>query len=68
MSQNIRHLVILENMKPAKIMSLMKSPGPLQQHQNGKLHFSIAAEDKDGHFEMEAPQETCFSLKNWTMK
>lgn len=63
MSQNIRHLVILENMKPAKIMSLMKSPGPLQQHQNGKLHFSIAAEDKDGHFEMDSSTGDLFLSK-----
>ncbi|XP_029412632.1 protocadherin-23 isoform X2 [Nannospalax galili] len=54
MSQNIRHLVIPENTKPAKIMSLMKPPSPLQQHHNGKLHFSIFAEDKDDHFEIDS--------------
>uniref|UniRef100_A0A287DD33 Dachsous cadherin-related 2 n=1 Tax=Ictidomys tridecemlineatus TaxID=43179 RepID=A0A287DD33_ICTTR len=51
-SQNIRHLVIPENLKPAKIMSLIKSPDHLQQHHNGKLHFTIAANDKDSHFEI----------------
>ncbi|CAO2612757.1 DCHS2, partial [Lemmus lemmus] len=54
MSQNIRHLVIPENTKPAKILSLMQSPDPLQYHANRKLHFSIAAEDKDGHFEIDS--------------
>nr|XP_014593474.2 protocadherin-23 isoform X1 [Equus caballus] len=53
-SQNVRHLVIPENLKPAKIMSLKKSPDHVQQHHNGKLHFSIAAEDKDGHFEIDS--------------
>uniref|UniRef100_A0A8D2D8V5 Dachsous cadherin-related 2 n=1 Tax=Sciurus vulgaris TaxID=55149 RepID=A0A8D2D8V5_SCIVU len=53
-SQNIRHLVIAENLKPAKIMSLIKSPDHLQQHHNGKLHFSIAVDDKDGHFEIDS--------------
>lgn len=54
MSQNIRHLVIPENTKPTKIMSLMQSPDPLQQPPSGKLHFSIAAEDRDGHFEIDS--------------
>ncbi|XP_075806754.1 protocadherin-23 [Microtus pennsylvanicus] len=54
-SQNIRHLVIPENTKPAKIMSLMQSPDPLQQPPSGKSHFSIAAEDRDGHFEIDSP-------------
>ncbi|KAK2488406.1 hypothetical protein MC885_019253 [Smutsia gigantea] len=53
-SQNIRHLVIPENLKPAKIMSLIKSPDHLQHHHNGKLHFSIAADDRDGHFEIDS--------------
>ncbi|GAB1287648.1 Dachsous cadherin-related 2 [Apodemus speciosus] len=54
MSQNIRHLVIPENTKPSKIMSLMKSPDPLPQDHSGKLHFSVAAEDKNDHFEIDS--------------
>ncbi|XP_058922061.1 protocadherin-23 [Kogia breviceps] len=62
-SQNIRHLVIPENLKPAKIMSLIKSPGHLQQHHSGKLHFSIAADDKDGHFEVDSSTGDLFLFK-----
>ncbi|KAI5940868.1 Protocadherin-23 [Manis javanica] len=53
-SQNIRHLVIPENLKPAKVMSLIKSPDHLPHHPNGKLHFSIAADDRDGHFAIDS--------------
>ncbi|KAL1777596.1 protocadherin-23 isoform X1 [Sigmodon hispidus] len=63
MSQNIRHLVIPENTQPAKIMSLMKSPDSLQQHHSGKLHFSIVAEDKDGHFEIDSSTGDLFLSK-----
>ncbi|NP_001344094.1 protocadherin-23 [Mus musculus] len=63
MSQNIRHLVIPENTKPSKIMSLMKSPDPLQQDHGGKLHFSIAAEDKDDHFEIDSSTGDLFLTK-----
>uniref|UniRef100_A0A673T5X8 Dachsous cadherin-related 2 n=1 Tax=Suricata suricatta TaxID=37032 RepID=A0A673T5X8_SURSU len=62
-SQNIRHLVIPENLKPAKIMSLIKSPDHLQQHHNGKLHFSIAADDKDGHFKIDSSTGDLFLSK-----
>ncbi|XP_054451773.1 protocadherin-23 [Pteronotus mesoamericanus] len=62
-SQNIRHLVIPENLKPAKIMSLVKSPDYFQQHHNGKLHFSIAADDKDGHFEINSSTGDLFLSK-----
>ncbi|XP_036097828.1 protocadherin-23 [Molossus molossus] len=62
-SQNIRHLVIPENLKPAKIMSLIKSPDHFQQHHNGKLHFSIAADDKDGHFEIDSSTGDLFLSK-----
>ncbi|XP_032268933.1 protocadherin-23 [Phoca vitulina] len=62
-SQNIRHLVLPENLKPAKIMSLIKSPDHLQQHHNGKLHFSIAADDKDGHFEIDSSTGDLFLSK-----
>lgn len=62
-SQNIRHLVIPENTKPAKIMSLLKSPDTLQQHHSGKLHFSIVAEDKDGHFEIDSSTGDLFLSK-----
>ncbi|XP_030782164.1 protocadherin-23 [Rhinopithecus roxellana] len=63
MSQNIRHLVIPENLKPAKIMSLIKSPDHLQQHHNGKLHFSIVADDKNGHFEIDSSTGDLFLSK-----
>ncbi|XP_014399343.1 PREDICTED: protocadherin-23, partial [Myotis brandtii] len=62
-SQNIRHLVIPENLKPAKIMSLIKSPDHFQQHHNGKLHFSIAADDKDGPFEIDSSTGDLFLSK-----
>ncbi|KAL6045189.1 hypothetical protein STEG23_013880, partial [Scotinomys teguina] len=62
-SQNIRHLVIPENTKPAKIMSLLNSPDPLQEHHIGKLHFSIIAEDKDGHFEIDSSTGDLFLSK-----
>ncbi|KAM8765246.1 protocadherin-23 isoform 2-T2 [Rhynchonycteris naso] len=62
-SQNIRHLVIPENLKPAKIMSLRKSPDHFQQHHNGKLHFSIAADDQDGHFEIDSSTGDLFLSK-----
>ncbi|XP_066216273.1 protocadherin-23 [Saccopteryx leptura] len=62
-SQNIRHLVIPENLKPAKIMSLIKSPDHFQQHHNGKLHFSIAADDQNGHFEIDSSTGDLFLSK-----
>ncbi|XP_068961687.1 protocadherin-23 [Petaurus breviceps papuanus] len=52
-SRYIQHLVIPENFKPAKIMSLIKSSDYLQQH-NGKLQLSIVEEDKDIHFEIDS--------------
>ena len=62
-SQNIRHLVIPENLKPSKVMSLIKSPDHLQRQRGGKLHFSIAADDKDGHFEVDSSTGDLFLLK-----
>ncbi|XP_062963422.1 protocadherin-23 isoform X2 [Cynocephalus volans] len=62
-SQNIRHLVIPENLKPAKIMSLIKSPDHLQQHQTTKLHFSIVADDRDSHFEIDSSTGDLFLSK-----
>ncbi|XP_075400907.1 protocadherin-23 [Tenrec ecaudatus] len=53
-SQNIRHLVIPENLKPAKIMSLIKSPDHLQQYHSGKFQFCILAADRDDHFEVDS--------------
>lgn len=35
-------------------MSLIKSPDHLPHHPNGKLHFSIAADDRDGHFAIDS--------------
>ncbi|XP_006232597.1 protocadherin-23 isoform X2 [Rattus norvegicus] len=63
MSQNIRHLVIPENTKPAKIMSLTKSPDPFQQDHSGKSHFSVVAEDKDDHFEIDSLTGDLFLTK-----
>ncbi|XP_021103522.1 protocadherin-23 isoform X1 [Heterocephalus glaber] len=62
-SQNIRHLVIPENSKPAKILSLMKSPDHLQQHHSAKLHFSIVTEDKNGHFDIDGSTGDLFLSK-----
>lgn len=62
-SQNIRHLVIPENLKPTKVMSLIKSPDHLQRQHGGKLHFSIAADDKDGHFEVDSSTGDLFLSK-----
>ncbi|XP_062055036.1 protocadherin-23 [Lepus europaeus] len=61
--QNIRHLVIPENLKPAKVMSLRKSPDHLQ-HRNGKLHFSIAADDSDGPFDVDSTSGDVFLAKD----
>lgn len=44
-------------------MSLIKSPDHLQQHHNGKLHFSIAEDDKDGHFEIDSSTGDLFLSK-----
>ncbi|XP_060234478.1 protocadherin-23 [Meriones unguiculatus] len=63
LSQNIRHLVIPETTKPTKVMSLMWSPDPPQQHHSGTLHFSIVAEDKDGHFEVDSSTGDLFLSK-----
>ncbi|ELV09857.1 Protocadherin-23, partial [Tupaia chinensis] len=63
MSQNIRHLVIPENLKPAKIMSLLKSPGHLHQHPGGELHFRIVADDKGGPFEIDSSTGDLFLSK-----
>ncbi|XP_042637344.1 protocadherin-23 [Orycteropus afer afer] len=62
-SQNIRHLVIPENLKPAKIMNLIKSSDHLQQHHNRKLHFSIIADDKDSHFDIDSSTGDLFLSK-----
>ncbi|KAJ1073664.1 hypothetical protein K5549_006902 [Capra hircus] len=62
-SQNIRHLVIPENLKPTKVMSLIKSPDHLQRQYGGKLHFSIAADDKDDHFEVDSSTGDLFLSK-----
>nr|XP_051675918.1 protocadherin-23 isoform X1 [Oryctolagus cuniculus] len=61
-AQNIRHLVIPENLKPAKVMSLRKPPDHLQHH-NGKLHFSIAADDSDGPFDVDSTTGDVFLAK-----
>ncbi|KAM5255823.1 protocadherin-23 [Ctenodactylus gundi] len=62
-SQNVRHLVIPENMKPAKILSLIKSSDHLQRHHHGTLQFSIAAEDQDGHFGIDSSTGDVFLSK-----
>ncbi|XP_058522724.1 protocadherin-23 [Ochotona princeps] len=62
-SQMIRHLVIPENWKPAKLLSLIKSPDHLQQHRHGELHFSIVADDKEGPFEIDSTTGDVFLAK-----
>ncbi|XP_004685264.1 PREDICTED: protocadherin-23 [Condylura cristata] len=62
-SPNIQHVVIPENLKPAKLISLIKSPDHLQRRLTGKLHFSIAEEDRDGHFEIDHMTGDLFLLK-----
>ncbi|XP_058130982.1 protocadherin-23 [Dasypus novemcinctus] len=61
-SQNIRHLVIPENLKPAKLMSLIKSSDHHQRHR-GMLHFSIVADDTEGHFEIDSSTGDLFLSK-----
>ncbi|KAM9678558.1 LOW QUALITY PROTEIN: protocadherin-23 [Trichechus inunguis] len=62
-SQNIRHVVTPENLKPMKIMSFIKSPDHLQQHHSGKLHFCIVTDDKDGHFKINGSTGDLFFSK-----
>ncbi|KAM6221833.1 protocadherin-23 [Rhynchocyon petersi] len=62
-SQSIRHLVLPENLKPAKIMSLIKSPDHLQQHHSAKLYFTIVADDNDGHFDIDSSTGDLFLSK-----
>uniref|UniRef100_H0V535 Dachsous cadherin-related 2 n=1 Tax=Cavia porcellus TaxID=10141 RepID=H0V535_CAVPO len=59
-SQHIRHLVLPESMKPAKIMSLGKSPDHLPQYHGGKLHFSLASDDHSGHFAIDSSSGDLF--------
>ncbi|XP_037353660.2 protocadherin-23 [Talpa occidentalis] len=63
LSPNIRHLVIPENLKPSKVISLIKSPDYLHRHHTGKLHFSIAEEDRNSHFEIDHTTGDLFLLK-----
>ncbi|KAG8507314.1 Protocadherin-23 [Galemys pyrenaicus] len=62
-SPNIQHLVIPENLKPAKVISLIKSPDPLHHHHTGTLHFSIVEEERDSHFEVDHTTGDLFLLK-----
>ncbi|XP_014798528.1 PREDICTED: protocadherin-23 [Calidris pugnax] len=52
-SQDFKHFVVLENSKPAQVLNSLKWP---DNHltTNRKLHFSIAKEDDDVHFEIDS--------------
>ncbi|PKU47422.1 protocadherin-23 [Limosa lapponica baueri] len=52
-SQDFKHFVVPENCKPARVLNSLKWP---DNHltTNRKLHFSIAKEDDDVHFEIDS--------------
>ncbi|XP_059674194.1 protocadherin-23, partial [Gavia stellata] len=52
-SQDFKHFVVPENFKPAQVLSSLKWP---DNHltANRKLHFSIAKDDDDIHFEIDS--------------
>ncbi|NXI40704.1 PCD23 protein, partial [Galbula dea] len=52
-SQGFKHFVIPENFKPAQVLSCLKWP---ENHlaTNRKLHFSIAEDEDDVHFEIDS--------------
>ncbi|XP_009572552.1 PREDICTED: protocadherin-23, partial [Fulmarus glacialis] len=52
-SQDFKHFVIPENFKPAQVLNSLKWP---DNHltTNRKLHFSIAKDDDDHHFEIDS--------------
>ncbi|XP_029467149.1 protocadherin-23 [Rhinatrema bivittatum] len=51
--QNIRHLVIPENVKPGQLIFSVKSPDDHLQA-NQKMHFKIADEDDDIYFDIDS--------------
>ncbi|XP_074850070.1 protocadherin-23 [Carettochelys insculpta] len=61
-SQDVRHFVIPENIKPAQILSSVKLPGHHLQT-NRKLHFSISEEVDDDHFEIDSSTGDLFLSK-----
>ncbi|XP_010073579.1 PREDICTED: protocadherin-23-like, partial [Pterocles gutturalis] len=52
-SQDFKHLVVPENFKPAQVLNSLKWP---DNHltTNRKLHYSIAEDDDDVHFEIDS--------------
>lgn len=52
-SQDFKHLVVPENFKPARVLESLKVP---DNHlaPNRKLHFSIAKDDDNVHFEIDS--------------
>lgn len=52
-SQDFKHFVIPENCKPAQVLNSLKWPGN-HLTTNRKLHFSIAKDDDDVHFEIDS--------------
>ncbi|XP_033920339.1 protocadherin-23 [Melopsittacus undulatus] len=52
-SQDFKHFIIPENFKPAQVLNALKWP---DNHltANRKLHFSIARDDDDVHFEIDS--------------
>ncbi|XP_042663784.1 protocadherin-23 [Tyto alba] len=53
LSQDFKHFVVPENFKPAQVLNSLKWP---DNHltTNRKLHFSIAEDDDDVHFEIDS--------------
>ncbi|XP_062991159.1 protocadherin-23 [Elgaria multicarinata webbii] len=61
-SQNIRHFVIPENLRPAQILGTLKRPGQ-PPYSNGNQHFSISEEDSDVPFEIDGATGDLFLSK-----
>lgn len=53
LSQDFKHFVVPENLKPAQVLDSLKAPDNLLAL-NRKLHFSIAKDDDSVHFEIDS--------------
>ncbi|XP_019389882.1 PREDICTED: protocadherin-23 [Crocodylus porosus] len=60
--QDIKYFIIPENFKPAQVLSSIKLAGHHPQA-NRKLHFSIAEEDDNVHFEIDSSTGELFLSK-----